>query len=156
MTLPRPARLPWRFSRRLVRCVWAAPCSRVGGAVALATLPFGARLRWHEGVVELALARPGTRRFEALRLLPFDAITFGQVVLGRSTRELDALRAHEHAHVRQYERWGLLFFVAYPLASLQAWMSGQHFYRHNRFEVQACAAAFQAEARPDPQRLSRA
>ena len=35
--------------------------------------------------------------------------------------ELDRLRRHEQAHVLQYERWGLLFFVAYPAESLRQW-----------------------------------
>ena len=35
--------------------------------------------------------------------------TFGQVVLGRSSRYLNACRMHQLVHVLQYERWGLLF-----------------------------------------------
>ena len=50
---------------------------------------------------------------------PFNAITFGHVVvLATSQTELDRLRAHEQAHVRQYEKWAVFFFVAYPAASL--------------------------------------
>jgi hypothetical protein len=35
------------------------------------------------------------------------------VVLGLSHEVLDEFRVHEHAHVRQYERWGVLFFPLY-------------------------------------------
>ena len=50
---------------------------------------------------------------------------------------LDRVRRHEHAHVRQYERWGLLFFPAYAGASLVAWLCARHPYWHNHFECQA-------------------
>jgi hypothetical protein len=67
---------------------------------------------------------------------PYRAVTFGHVVL--STTPLDeATFAHELVHVSQWERWGPLMFVVYPLASLTAWMSGGHFYRDNRFEAEA-------------------
>ena len=75
------------------------------------------------------------------RGLPFNAICCGHFVFGMTTAELDRLRRHEHAHVRQYERWGLLFFFAYPLASLIAWRRGGHYYRDNVFEVEARRAA---------------
>jgi len=39
--------------------------------------------------------------------------------------------------VRQYERWGVFFLLAYPAASLLAAWQGGHFYRDNCFEVQA-------------------
>jgi hypothetical protein len=47
---------------------------------------------------------------------------------------LQAIRSHEHVHVRQYERWGLFFFLAYPLASLLALLAGQRPYFDNVFE----------------------
>ncbi|HEU4480687.1 MAG TPA: hypothetical protein VFS18_02280 [Actinomycetota bacterium] len=42
--------------------------------------------------------------------------------------------SHEAIHVAQYERWGMLLFFLYPLASLAAWLRGGHPYRDNRFE----------------------
>jgi hypothetical protein len=47
------------------------------------------------------------------------------------------VRAHEQAHVRQYERWGLFFFVAYPAASLWQLLRCRRPYLDNWFEVQA-------------------
>jgi hypothetical protein len=68
------------------------------------------------------------------------AITLGHVVLGVSLDALTATRAHERAHVRQFERWGLLMLVLYPLAGLWAWLRGGHPYRDNWFERDARAA----------------
>lgn len=87
-----------------------------------------------EGVLEIALWR---RRAPPPRFVPFEAITFGHVVLGRSRAALMHLRAHEHAHVAQYERWGAVFLLAYPLASLTQWLRGRRAYLDNPFEVQA-------------------
>jgi hypothetical protein len=68
------------------------------------------------------------------------AITLGHVVLGVSREALTATRTHERAHVRQFERWGVLLLVLYPLAGLAAWLRGGHPYRDNVFECEARAA----------------
>lgn len=66
----------------------------------------------------------------------YRAITLGHVVL--SVDEIDERTlAHELVHVRQFERWGPLLTILYPLASLGALLRGQHHYRDNLFEVQA-------------------
>jgi hypothetical protein len=122
---------------RAWRYAWASPCTAVGLLFAIPPLSLGfATARVVDGVIEIALgnASPFTRR-----CLPFNAITFGHCVLGMSTAELHRLRAHEHAHVRQYERWGAMFFLAYPLASAWQWLRGRRPYRDNGFEVQARA-----------------
>jgi hypothetical protein len=62
------------------------------------------------------------------------AITFGHVVLGRDRRALEATRAHERVHVRQYETWGPAFIPAYVLASAWALARGGDAYERNRFE----------------------
>jgi hypothetical protein len=123
---------------RWARVLWAAPTSLIGLLLALAFLLAGARVQRVDGVLEVALdrARPQagqTRRWP----LPFSAITFGHVVLGVSPQELDRLRAHEHAHVRQCERWGPLFLPAYLLAGAWQWARGRSAYRDNPFEVAA-------------------
>jgi len=69
-----------------------------------------------------------------------DAITLGHIVIGRNARSLEATRAHERAHVRQYEFWGPLFLPAYLIAGLCALGRGCHPYFDNRFERQARAA----------------
>ena len=97
----------------------------------------GGQARWREGVLEAVFPehRPSFRRWH--HRLPFRAITLGHVVLAATHAERDAFRAHERVHVRQYERWGLLFFLAYPLASAWAVLNGGRAYRDNVFEVAA-------------------
>lgn len=122
---------------RLPVYLWAAPASLVGLLLALPALVSGARLRRVGGTLEI-----GGGRLPALlaRLpLPADiaAMTFGHVILGRAPRSLRACRRHERVHVRQYERWGLLFFPLYLGSSLRQWLRGRDPYLDNRFEVEA-------------------
>lgn len=125
---PRPAGRLGRWARRL----WASPNTLIGLALGLLLLPFGARLRIVDGVIEIAARRaPPRRRW------PFTAITFGHVVLGTHAQELQRLRAHERVHVRQCERWGPLFLPAYLLAGAWQWLRGRDAYRDNPFEVEA-------------------
>lgn len=112
--------------------LWAAPCTVAGLLPGLALLLCGARLRLHHGIIEIA--RSGSQRS---RLFRFDAITLGHVVLGQSEDALECLRSHELQHVRQYERWGLLLFVAFPASSLWQLLRGKDPYWDNYFEVQA-------------------
>ena len=64
-----------------------------------------------------------------------------QIAYRRS--KLERLRAHEHAHVRQYEQWGIFFLLAYPAASVWQWLRGRRAYVDNWFEVQARRSAGQ-------------
>jgi hypothetical protein len=65
------------------------------------------------------------------------ALTLGHVVLGTNARQLEVSRSHERVHVMQYERWGLVFPVAYAASSLSAILRGKNAYRGNRFEKEA-------------------
>lgn len=117
--------------RSLWGYVWASPASALGLLAALPLLLSGTRPNVINGVLELA-AGPGLRGW----WLPsrVAAITFGHVVLGRCSGTLQHWRRHEHAHVRQYERWGVLFFLLYLGDSLCLWLHGRDAYRDNRFE----------------------
>jgi Domain of unknown function (DUF4157) len=78
-------------------------------------------------VLLLEEARGGLARLLAWR--GFAAITLGHVMI--INREAsDHLLAHELAHVRQHERWGLAFYPAYLLVSVRG-------YRRNPFELAA-------------------
>lgn len=67
------------------------------------------------------------------------AITIGRWII--SWRPLDAVElAHELAHVKQWERHGLLFIPRYFRASRRAQNAGKDRYRDNEFEVEARAA----------------
>lgn len=123
--------------QRLWAYGWAAPCSAIGLALGLLALPLGARIRRVSGTLEISLCGRRSIHRSWLRALPFVAITFGHVIIGLDRAWLAHLRAHERVHVRQYERWGPAFLLAYPLASVAAGLRGRHPYRENRFEVRA-------------------
>lgn len=120
------------------RYLWAAPCTLVGLLLGCVAWLLRARWRVVQGVLEVSLfTRPSRRTRPRRDALPFRAITLGHVVLGLDAAELNRWRTHEHVHVRQYERWGVLFFAAYPLASLWQLLRGRRPYWDNPFEVQA-------------------
>jgi hypothetical protein len=129
-----------RFTRPLFY-LWAAPATFVGLCLAGVACALGASARVRRGVLEVAGGRLTPAAGAASGPLPFLAITFGHVVLGLSHEVLEAERAHEHAHVRQYERWGLLFIPLYLGSSAAQLAAGRHPYWHNVFEKQAFAAA---------------
>src|SRR5688572_18058135 len=115
----------------LARYLWALPASGIGLVLAMLALWRG-RLRVTDGVVEAhgpLLRWPMTH----LGLLRggIAAITFGHVVLGQDARALADTRSHERVHVRQYERWGIVFLPAYLGASLFAAIRGQDPYVDN-------------------------
>jgi hypothetical protein len=123
---------------RLLCYLWALPVTLVGALVALVARGSGGTLLRVDGVLEAAGGWPA---WVLRRGFPFSgpvvAITLGHVVLGVSAGALDATRAHERAHVRQFERWGILLLMLYPLAGLLAWLRGGHPYRDNPFEREA-------------------
>ena len=96
---------------RLVAYLWALPYSLFGIASGLL---LSGRFEIVEGVCEIhSPAIAGVlKRFP----VPASAITLGHVVLARDHEMLGLTRAHERVHVRQYERWGIMFVPAYLLA----------------------------------------
>jgi hypothetical protein len=126
---------------RLLLYLWPLPVTLVGMLVALLARSSGGALQRVDGVLEAAGGWPARL---LRRGFPFSgavaAITLGHVVVGVSIAALAATRAHERAHVRQFERWGILLLLLYPLAGLLAWGRGGHPYRDNFFEREARAA----------------
>ncbi len=131
----------------IFRYGWALPATLIGAALVMLALISGGRARVHKGVWEASGGLPGKLLANGMPFSgPVAAITFGHVVLGNCEDSLCSTRAHEREHVRQYERWGILFFPAYLIAGLIAWIRGGDAYRDNAFE----AAARKAEkASPD-------
>ncbi len=127
--------------------LWPLPWTAVGLLLGAAALALGARAHVQAGVLEVSGGLLG--RLAARGVGPFNvlAITLGHVVLGSSAAVLGQLRAHEHVHVRQYERWGPLFVPAYLADSLWQLLRGRHPYRDNRFERPAFAAEHSGPAR---------
>jgi hypothetical protein len=121
--------------RSAITYLWVAPVTLFGLLLALIAYWLGASVKRRFGVLEVA----GNTRTPILRSISsrFEAITLGHVILGRNHGTLTRYRSHEHVHVRQYERWGLLFPVLYVLASFRALLAGKRFYWDNVFEVEA-------------------
>lgn len=119
---------------RFARYIWAAPATIVGLGLAAFACLLGATVRVREGVIEVAGGRLAAYARSVPQATQFLAITFGHVVLGLSHAVLAQERAHEHVHVRQYERWGVLFFPLYLGSSAWQLVMGRHPYWHNWFE----------------------
>jgi hypothetical protein len=124
-----------KLRRRTIAYLWVSPVTLFGLAFALLAYWMGASVKRRHGVLEVA----GNTRTPILQSISkrFEAITIGHVILGRNHGTLTRYRSHEHVHVRQYERWGLLFPVLYVLASFRALLTGKRFYWDNVFEVEA-------------------
>ncbi|MFN3716879.1 MAG: hypothetical protein ACK4R8_09180 [Thiobacillus sp.] len=126
---------------RLLRYLWPLPVSALGMLLAMLARISGGHWQRVAGVVEAWGGWPAWVLHAGLPFSgPVAAITFGHVVLGDSIESLDATRVHERAHVRQFERWGVLMLVLYPLAGAVAWLRGGDPYRDNHFEREARAA----------------
>ncbi len=123
--------------RRLPAYLWAGPVSLLALPLAAAGAATGGRMRAVGGVLEAGggVLRPLLSK--AVPGFPIRAITLGHVVLGAGERDLRECRAHERVHVRQYERWGLLFPLLYLGSSLAALARGRRIYADNAFERQA-------------------
>jgi len=122
---------------RFFRYIWALPATCVGLIFVVVACCRG-RVRLVNGTLE---AHGPWLRWVLVNCVPLPggaaAITLGHVIVGQDDGALDASRAHERIHVRQYERWGPLFLPAYGMASLWALLSGGHYYIDNRFEREA-------------------
>jgi hypothetical protein len=134
--------------RRVPFYLWALPVSLLGILAALIARGSGGRLQQVDGVLESAGGWPA---WVLQRGFPFSgavaAITLGHVVVGVSPEALQATRAHERAHVRQFERWGVLLPVLYPMAGLIAWVRGGNPYHDNLFECEARCAESAAQGK---------
>ena len=122
-----------KFSKLL----WASPCSLVGLALATAILLFGGRARLRSGALEITYRPSQAGCGKLSRALPFRGIVFGHVILAVTAEDLRSIGPHERVHVRQYERWGPLFFVAYGASSLWQLLHARSPYWYNHFEVEA-------------------
>lgn len=124
-----------------IRYVWALPVSCFGIVLIPFVILSGGTFRIVSGVIE---AEGGMIPFLLSRLCPrfgIAAMTIGHVIIGRDQESLMRCRQHELIHVRQYERWGLLFPLLYLLSSGAALVRGKDLYRNNRFEEEAFHAS---------------
>lgn len=124
-----------------LRYLWALPATIVGLAFAMVAISAGAAVHFVDGVMEVGGGGAGRALAGLPESVRFHAITFGHVILGTDQLALRRARTHERVHVRQYERWGLLFFALYVGSSLAQWLRGRHPYFDNCFEREAYACA---------------
>ncbi len=123
--------------KRAIAYLWAAPNSLLGLALGTVMLVFGARARAIRGVAEFSGGWIGSLLVSPAVACPYRALTLGHVILATDHVALECSRAHEHVHVRQYERWGPFFLPAYVASSLWQLLIGRRCYRDNYFERQA-------------------
>ncbi len=122
---------------RTWRYLWAGPTTLLGLFAGALTLASRGQVERRDGVIELSGGFAAW--LLSSRLFRAQAMALGHVVLGRNQWALDRCRDHELVHVRQAERWGPFFLPAYLWASVWAHLDGRHYYRENRFEIEAVA-----------------
>ncbi len=110
---------------RAAAYVWASPYSLLGLLAGLFMVACGGSARLHRGVVEFGGGAIGRLASRPPAPFCFCAMTLGHVVVGIDHAVLGRVRAHEHVHVRQYERWGPLFVPAYCMSSALQWVRGR-------------------------------
>ena len=126
---------------RMLRYLWPSPATAFGLTAAAVMVCLGGRACVVNGVVEVGGGRGRALARVFPRAMHFEAITLGHVVLGSSQAVLSRMRTHEQVHVRQFERWGVLFFPLYAGSSLWQLLRGRDPYRQNCFEREAFRAA---------------
>ncbi|HPF40301.1 MAG TPA: hypothetical protein PK093_16805 [Phycisphaerae bacterium] len=129
---------PW--FRRLLAYVWAGPNTMLGLCFWPLARAGGGHARLVDGVVEIEGGAVTWLLRNATPIGGAAALTLGHVILGQDTTSLVMSRSHEHVHVRQYKRSGPFFLPAYVAGSALAALCGEHFYRDNPFEREACEA----------------
>ena len=128
-----------RKLRTVLKYTWVAPATLIGLLAAILARASGGTLVTVDGVIEVAGGNVGGLISRLPPMLRFNAITLGHIVIGIDHDLLARCRAHERVHVRQYERWGVLFFPLYLASSVLQALRGGHFYLDNYFERQARA-----------------
>lgn len=124
---------------KTIKFIWAAPCSAVGVVFGTIVMLCGGSAKRSRDTLEFTFRDSEALCGKLAKSLRFRAITFGHVIIAVTAQELAQSRDHELVHVRQYERWGAAFFVAYPASSLWQWLMGRKAYWNNCFEIQARA-----------------
>lgn len=126
-----------KYLLKCLKVLWAAPNSLLGLVIGGFGLLTGARAQAREGCIEFY---GGLVKLFLNNVPPGKGVagmTLGHVILGLTPEVLDRVREHEQVHVRQYERWGPFFLVAYFGCSLVLWFQRKDPYLDNPFEVEA-------------------
>jgi hypothetical protein len=122
-----------------LKIAWALPLTLFGVVPALAVWLGRGHAHWRDGALDVH--GPLAQRVLRLRWINFVAITIGHIIIARDDHCCALAGAHERVHVRQGERWGPLFPLAYCGAGVWQVLRGKRFYWDNPFEVEARAVA---------------
>ena len=79
---------------------------------------------------------PWLKKVMDLFVYDWQAITIYHLIFTAGPLSDELLR-HEEVHVKQWDKWLLLFPILYAAASVEAVLDGGHWYWWNRFERQA-------------------
>ena len=123
---------------KLLKYLWVFPVTLIGLLAAGLTAITGGSVQLIRGAIE---ASGGFAEWIIVYTLrrKVSCMTVGHVILGLDKDNLARARSHEHVHIRQYEKWGLLFIPLYLGSSLLARLQGKRCYRDNIFEREAYA-----------------
>lgn len=127
---------------RIGRLLWTAPVTLIGLMFALPVRLFQGNWRRVGGrtgalLVQGPLADWLLSRHPAGAM---NAMAIGHVIVSTRSCLSARLLRHELEHVRQAERWGLLFPLLYLASSGWQLVRGREAYWHNHFEIAARAA----------------
>ncbi len=131
---------------RLWRYVWPLPITLFGLILAGIVKASGGNCARYGNALEASNGAASRLLWLMNPWANIEAITLGHVILARDTNTAARLRTHEHTHVRQYERWGVIFPFAYLASSAIAVIKGGDAYRDNVFEREAFAVQFSESA----------
>ena len=123
--------------KRYIKLIWVLPITLLGLCFSGIICLSGGRISKHGDAWEATGGAASRLLWLFNPWINIEAITLGHIIIARDDVVAACLRSHEHAHVRQYERWGMLFPLAYLLAGALATMRGGDAYRDNAFEVEA-------------------
>lgn len=118
----------------IFKMLWTLPNTLIG--LILGFLSF-AWPRWEKSGVLIFESDRGFRKLHSEQ--GYGAITFGHVVISKPNPSPRLMR-HEMAHVKQYERWGPFYMLAYGFYWLKLTLTGKDGYHDNPFEVEASKA----------------
>lgn len=124
--------------------LWVLPLS----LCALPLVPLAlwrGQMRWHDGALEchgpaVAWFLRGPWFGALTGGAGYAAATIGHVIIARDSAALSVCATHERVHVRQAERWGPLFPIAYTGAGVLAAVRHRSLaagYWENPFEIEA-------------------
>lgn len=123
----------------LLGILWALPLSIVGLLVALPVFAWRGHAQLIRGRTVALLVR-GPLADILLSHHPFGAMAamaLGHIIIAEQQGLSARVLMHELAHVRQAQRWGIVFPFAYLASSAWAGIRGRDAYWHNRFEIAA-------------------